>query len=724
MSDWEDEEYSTEGRSRFNDSAQTTAFRASDVVYRGSADRFTGRNSNSGFGHTRQSKFGGQSNANTDNNWRQRNQDSSSYADHKDVNSENGQRFGHSRPRRGGFGRQTRGGYRSEEGDVGSFGSRPRFGDGDGGVKKIYVESSDVGKIIGKGGCKIRDIQDTSGARIKILHDDSMGNDTPVELRGSIEAREKAEELIKETVSRNKTVIKYISRSTLDETLPERPKINWKKLHEDRAENEAIKWAGLPPLKKNFYIEAPEVAAMTDEDAERFRKINMDISVTDVSDHNRPLPNPVTTFEEAFQHYPEILEEIEKQGFENPTPIQAQGWPVLLQGLDLIGIAQTGTGKTLAFLLPALIHIDLQPIPRSERGGANVLILSPTRELALQIEAECKKYKYKGIKCCCVYGGASRREQVTTVSAGVEIIIATPGRLNDLIMSEVVNVKSITYLVLDEADRMLDMGFEPQIMKIILDIRPDRQTIMTSATWPPGVRRLAKSYLKDPIQVHVGSLDLAACHSVTQIVEVIDEDYKRTRTLEFIDGMEEDDKVLIFVGRKTTADDVSSDFSLREISVQCIHGGREQIDREQALEDFKTGAVRILIATDVASRGLDIKDITHVLNFDFPHNMEEYVHRVGRTGRAGRSGISLTLMTRSDWQSAGKLIKILEEASQEVPDEVVSMAERYEKHRERYGGRERGGRRGWGGHRGENNRFNSESIDPFGGGSWGNKKKW
>ena len=255
--------------------------------------------------------------------------------------------------------------------------------------------------------------------------------------------------------------------------------------------------------------------------------------------------------------------------------MQKQAWPIALQGLDLIGIAQTGTGKTLAFLLPAFIHIDRQPIPRSERGGPNVLVLSPTRELALQIQSEVNKYNYKGIRCCCVYGGGNRREQINTVEKGVEIIVATPGRLNDLINIGVIDVKSVTYLVLDEADRMLDMGFEPDIRKVLLDIRPDRQTIMTSATWPEGVRRLASQYQKNPMQVFVGSLDLAAVHSVTQNIEILEEEDKKDRLRYYLfNEMKPHDKVIVFVGRKSTADDIASDLALAGVNCQCIHGDR------------------------------------------------------------------------------------------------------------------------------------------------------
>ncbi|MBN3294267.1 DDX43 helicase, partial [Polypterus senegalus] len=210
------------------------------------------------------------------------------------------------------------------------------------------------------------------------------------------------------------------------------------------------------------------------------RKENNNIIVDDLKeDEKRPIPNPVQTFEEAFEQYPEIMKNISRVGFLKPTPIQSQGWPVVLQGFDLIGIAQTGTGKTLAYLLPGFIHLDHQPISKEERGGPGMLVLTPTRELALQIEAECSKYSYKEIKSICIYGGGDRRSQINVVTKGVDIVIATPGRLHDLQMNNFVNLKSITYLVLDEADRMLDMGFEPQIMKILIDIRSDRQTVMT-----------------------------------------------------------------------------------------------------------------------------------------------------------------------------------------------------------------------------------------------------
>lgn len=225
---------------------------------------------------------------------------------------------------------------------------------------------------------------------------------------------------------------------------------------------------------------------------------------------------------------------------------------------------------------------------------------------------------------------------------------------------------------------------------------------MTSATWPTGVRRLSKSYLKNPMMVYVGTLDLAAVNTVQQTVLIVHEDEKKSYVFDFIRNMLPQDKVLIFVGKKLVADDLSSDMCLHGLAVQCLHGGHEQSDREEALKDFKNSRVRILVATDLASRGLDVHDITHVFNFDFPRNIEEYVHRVGRTGRAGRSGAAVTLVTRENWRIAAELILILERAGQEVPEELVLMAERYEKHKREKemcnpgGGQGRRGGGGWG----------------------------
>ncbi|XP_018359802.1 PREDICTED: probable ATP-dependent RNA helicase DDX43 isoform X1 [Trachymyrmex cornetzi] len=549
----------------------------------------------------------------------------------------------------------------------------------------MYIDSNNIGRLIGRGGSKIKALQEDSGARININRQYSENGQSAVTLTGTDDAQQRAKSLIEDLLTeRGGTERGVTERSnTYENECAQKPtfqpeekeeidwaNFDWNKANEEYEERQKRRWAALPPIIKNFYEEDPAIANMPQSVVTQFRKTNNNIEVRHVfenaggSDENMKIPNPVQTFEQAFHAFPDILREIRKQSFEKPSPIQCQAWPILLSGQDLIGIAQTGTGKTLAFLLPALIHIDGQVTPREERSGPNVLVMAPTRELALQIEKEVGKYSYHGIKAVCVYGGGNRKAQIDTVTKGVQIVIATPGRLNDLVQANVLDVSAVTYLILDEADRMLDMGFEPQIRKTLLGVRPNRQTVMTSATWPQGVRRLAQSYMKNPIQVFVGSLDLAAVHSVTQRIYMANEDEKTDMMHQFFQEMDPHDKVIVFFGKKSKVDDISSDLALTNIDCQSIHGDRDQSDREQALEDLKTGAVQILLATDVASRGIDIEDITHVLNYDFPRDIEEYVHRVGRTGRAGRTGESITFMTRQDWHHAKALIDILEEANQ------------------------------------------------------------
>merc|ERR1719500_610104 len=497
--------------------------------------------------------------------------------------------------------------------------------------------------------------------------------------------------------------IEYGSALEVEETEAEKGAcIDWDNLNANREEMERQRGEHLPELFKDFYVEHSDVTARSEAEVELQRKMSNNIEVRNFNEDDKsPFMKPVATFTEAFHNFPDILATINKQGFSTPSPIQSQAWPYLLSGKDMIGIAQTGTGKTLAFLMPCFVHIDNQRLPRGQRGGPNVLVLAPTRELAQQISMEVKKYEYKGIKSVCVYGGGSIKDQSKVITDGVEIIIATPGRFNDLVSRGLICLDSITYLVLDEADRMLDMGFEPQIKKTLLDIRPDRQSVMTSATWPENVRRLARQYMKDPVTVFVGSLDLAAVHSVTQILIKCEDEQKWEELLAFFEGMQKDEKVIVFVMRKTRADFISAELAMKNIIAQCIHGGRDQGDREQALIDLKSGEVRILIATDVASRGLDIDDVTHVFNYDFPKDMEEYVHRIGRTGRAGKRGESISLWERRDWRKAPELVTIMEEAGQDVPAWLRGEADRFTKHEARQREEGRGGDvRGGGGRSG------------------------
>jgi len=585
----------------------------------------------------------------------------------------------------------------------------------DQGETVLNMPRSMMGKIIGKGGSEIKRLKEVSEAHITVTEEDSS---CKVTIKGSKGQREKAVKLIgelnkdtsdafnsndmrypqsKQSNSMPAPVISFKTEtppawgtvqygSAVDNAIEEKsgPTIDWDNLNANREEMERKRWEHLPELFKDFYVEHKDVKSRSEEEVNLQRKSNNNIEVKNFSeDDTRPLMKPVKTFEEAFHNFPDILATIRKQGFTTPSPIQSQAWPYLLSGKDMIGIAQTGTGKTLSFLMPCFIHIDNQKLPRGQRGGPNVLVLAPTRELAQQISMEVKKYEYKGIKSVCVYGGGSIKDQTKIITDGVEIIIATPGRFNDLVSRGLICLDSITYLVLDEADRMLDMGFEPQIRKTLLDIRPDRQSVMTSATWPENVRRLARQYMKDPVTVFVGSLDLAAVHSVTQILLRCDEEKKWDEMLDFFEGMADDEKVIVFVMRKTRADFISSELAMKGIIAQCIHGGRDQEDREQALIDLKHGDVKILIATDVASRGLDIDDVTHVFNYDFPRDMEEYVHRIGRTGRAGKTGTSISLWSRQDWKHAGELIEIMEEAGQDVPEWLRGEAVRYNAWKER-----------------------------------------
>ncbi|KAJ1058107.1 hypothetical protein K5549_015614 [Capra hircus] len=558
----------------------------------------------------------------------------------------------------------------------------------------FLIKSSMIGAVIGRGGSKIRDIQDSTSTKIQII---KGGPEAEVKIFGRKDMKAKAKVAIETLVKKQER--SYSSECNVDSAASQafagkgwsrnvtaraaQPRIDWDQVKAGVTEWKKRKWADLPPIKKNLYIESKATQSLSEAQVEIWRKENFNIRCDDLTEgEKRPIPKPTCTFEDAFQQYPEIMQSIRRAGFQKPTPIQSQAWPIILQGIDLIGIAQTGTGKTLSYLMPGFIHIHSQPVSRKQRNGPGMLVLTPTRELALQVEAECSKYLYKGLKSVCIYGGGNRKGQIQDVTKGVDIIIATPGRLNDLQMNNFVNLRSITYLVLDEADKMLDLGFEHQIMKILLDVRPDRQTVMTTASWPDSTRRLAQSYLKQPMIVYVGTLDLVAVNTVKQSIIVTTEEEKRSLIQEFLQSLSPKDKVIVFVGRKLVADDLSSDLSIQGIPVQSLHGDREQCDRDQALEDFRSGRVKILIATDLASRGLDVTDVTHVYNYNFPRNIEEYVHRVGRTGRAGKTGESITLVTQDDWKIADELIKILQRANQIVPPNLRSMADRFKKHKQ------------------------------------------
>lgn len=369
--------------------------------------------------------------------------------------------------------------------------------------------------------------------------------------------------------------------------------------------------SALTKFEKNFYQEDPAVTARSAREVEEYRKTHQ------MTIYGNNVPKPITGFLEAgFPDY--ILTEIKRAGFQKPSPIQCQAWPMALSGRDLVAVSATGSGKTIAFALPAMIHINAQPL-LAPGDGPIVLILAPTRELAVQIQEECTKFGQSSkIKNTCVYGGAPKGAQIRDLRRGCEIVIATPGRLIDMLESGVTNLRRVTYLVMDEADRMLDMGFEPQIRKIVDQIRPDRQTLMFSATWPKEVQRLANDYLQDYMQVTIGSLDLSANINITQVVEVCTEFEKRGKLVKHLEMISQaNGKVLIFVATKRTADDLTKYLRQDGWPALAIHGDKQQQERDWVLKEFKSGNSPIMIATDVASRGLGKCFIVSVC-FSFP----------------------------------------------------------------------------------------------------------
>ncbi|XP_061131611.1 probable ATP-dependent RNA helicase DDX5 isoform X2 [Syngnathus typhle] len=384
------------------------------------------------------------------------------------------------------------------------------------------------------------------------------------------------------------------------------------------------------------------------------------------------------------------MDMVSKQNWIEPTPIQAQGWPVALSGKDMVGIAQTGSGKTLAYLLPAIVHIQHQPF--LEHGdGPICLVLAPTRELAQQVQQVAAEYgRASHLKSTCIYGGAPKGPQIRDLERGVEICIATPGRLIDFLECSKTNLQRCTYLVLDEADRMLDMGFEPQIRKIVDQIRPDRQTLMWSATWPKEVQQLAEDFLKDYVQINIGALQLSANHNILQIVDVCNDMEKEDKLLRLLEEImsEKENKTIIFVETKRRCDEITRSMRRDGWPAMGIHGDKSQQERDWVLNEFRYGKAPILIATDVASRGLDVEDVKFVINYDYPNSSEDYIHRIGRTARSQKTGTAYTFFTPNNMKQASDLIAVLREANQAINPKLLQMAEDR-------GGRGRGGRGGF-----------------------------
>ncbi len=349
-----------------------------------------------------------------------------------------------------------------------------------------------------------------------------------------------------------------------------------------------------------------------------------------------------------------VLHAVEDAGYQTPTPIQAEAIPLVLRGRDLIGLAQTGTGKTAAFTLPIVDR--LLGGPRRTR----VLILTPTRELCVQVEGAVRQYAaHSELDVAAVYGGVPLDPQQKALRAGVDVVVATPGRMIDHLERQNVVFDDLEVLVLDEADRMLDMGFAPQINRIVAEIPAYRQTLLFSATMPPEVEALARKYLRKPVVVQIG-MRSAAASTVSHAVYPVPSDRKTALLAELLRGGDME-AVLVFCRTKHGADRVVRQLEHEGIAATAMHADKTQAQRTKALNDFRHGRIRVLVATDIAQRGLDISGISHVINYDVPQQPEDYVHRIGRTGRADATGDAFTFMAPDEIAMVRTIERILGE---------------------------------------------------------------
>ncbi|KAF8400667.1 hypothetical protein HHK36_013967 [Tetracentron sinense] len=409
------------------------------------------------------------------------------------------------------------------------------------------------------------------------------------------------------------------------------------------------------------------------------------------------VPPPVNTFAE-IDLGDGLNENIRRCNYVKPTPVQRHAIPIVIAGRDLMACAQTGSGKTAAFCFPIIRGVMSNQLPKLTPCGARTayplaLILSPTRELSCQIYEEAKKFSFQtGVKVAVAYGGApinqqgfSIHQKLRDLERGVGILVATPGRLVDLIERARVSLRMIKYLALDEADRMLDMGFEPQIRKIVeqMDMPPPgvRQTMLFSATFPNEIQRLASDFLSNYIFLAVGRVG-SSTDLITQRVEFVQDMDKRSHLMDILHDQIQNGThtkqalTLVFVETKRGADALEHWLSMNGFPSTAIHGDKVQMERERALRSFKSGTTPIMVATDVAARGLDIPHVAHVINFDLPKDIDDYVHRIGRTGRAGKCGLATAFFSEGNQPLAKALVELMHEANQEVPPWLGQYAER------------------------------------------------
>ncbi|CAH1180372.1 unnamed protein product [Phaedon cochleariae] len=421
------------------------------------------------------------------------------------------------------------------------------------------------------------------------------------------------------------------------------------------------------PFRKVFYEEHPEIAALNGEQVSELRK-TFDLTVT-----GNDVPKPVSSFAH-FGFDDKMLKAIIRAEYTTPTPIQTQAVPCALLGRDVLGIAHTGSGKTAAFLWPLMTHVAAQKSVE-EGEGPIALILAPTRELAIQIYNEAKKFaKVYDLKVICAYGGGSKWEQSLALKEGGEIVVATPGRIIDHVKGGGTNLRRVTFLVLDEADRMFELGFEPQVRSVCDHVRPDRQVLLFSATFRKRIERLAKDALHDPVKISQGTTGQASEDVTQHVLLMNDQESKRRWLFRMLVELLSAGSVLLFVTKKADAEMVARDIKLKEFDCLLLHGDMEQAERNKVITSFKKNECSLLVATDVAARGLDIPHVKTVVNFDIARDIDTHTHRIGRTGRAGQKGTAYTLLTPKDKEFAGHIVKNLEAAKQEVPQEVLDLA--------------------------------------------------
>lgn len=373
---------------------------------------------------------------------------------------------------------------------------------------------------------------------------------------------------------------------------------------------------------------------------------------------------------------PTILKALENEKYDAPTPIQEKAIPAILEGRDLLGCAQTGTGKTAAFAIPTLQILTKEKSDQNSKRDIRALVLTPTRELAIQIfESFCTYGKYTKLKYCVIFGGVSQKPQEEILSRGVDILVATPGRLNDLINQKIIDLKHIKIFILDEADRMLDMGFINDVNKIIAKTPNKKQTLLFSATMPPAIATMSNKILHDPVSVKVTPVS-STVDIIKQYLYYVDKVSKKDMLLHILK-----DKsmisVLVFSRTKHGADRIVRQLSKEKVTAQAIHGDKSQGARQQALANFKNKTVRVLIATDIAARGIDIDELTHVVNYDLPEVPETYVHRIGRTGRAGLGGTAISFCDFDEKELLKEIEKLIGKHLIEVKDHPFPLLQNY-----------------------------------------------